>query len=300
MTSSASSRFADRLAQGPALLLDGGTGTRLMARGLPPGRPPELWNLDRPEEIEAVHREYVEAGSEAIHANTFGANPVRLAAFGLAERCDEINRAGVRLARAAGPAFVIGDVGPTGQHLPPVGTGSPEVWRDAYREQGRSLARAGVDAVHIETMSDLREARVALEALRETAGDVPILVSLTFDKKKRGFFTIFGDRPVPSLGSLLEAGAAVVGSNCSLASPEMRELATELLEGLPSRPLSFQPNAGRPEPSAEGLRYRQRPEDFAGDMAALVRAGIAVAGGCCGTDPSFIAALRHRLDQGPR
>jgi methionine synthase I (cobalamin-dependent) len=287
--------FAERLTRGTCLILDGGLGTRLMARGLPPGTPPERWNLDRPEEIEAVARAYVEAGSEAIHANTFGANPVRLAPFGLAARCEELNLEGVRLARTAKPGFVIGDVGPTGEHLPPVGKGSLEVWRDAYLRQGRALARAGVDAVHIETMSDLREARVALEALLETVGDLPVMVSLTFDRKRRGFFTIFGDRPVQGLSSLLEAGAAAVGANCSLASPDMRDLATELLEGL-TCPLIIQPNAGRPEPGAEGVCYLQRPEEFADDMAELIRAGIAAAGGCCGTDPAFIRALRARLE----
>ncbi len=288
------SSFLTHLTSGPALLLDGGLGTMLMASGLSRGAAPELWNLERPQLVTAVHRAYVEAGSDAVHTNSFGGSPLRLAAFGLAERCRELNLAAVRAARASGAGFVIGDVGPTGEYLPPVGHGDPIVWRAGFARQARALAEAGVDAFHLETMSDLREARLALDAVRSVAPEVPVMASLTFERKKRGFFTIMGDRLADALRALAEAGAAAVGANCSLTSADMADLAREAREAV-SAPLVIQPNAGQPEMTTEGLRYSQDPEEFARELAPLSGLGVAALGGCCGTDPRFIAALRARL-----
>jgi methionine synthase I (cobalamin-dependent) len=290
------SPFLERLRRGPCLLLDGGLGSELIARGLAPGDPPDRWTLERPDEVAAVHRAYVDAGSEAIHANTFGANAARLARYGLADRIAEINRAAARLARAAGASYVIADIGPTGEHLPPVGRGDPETWRRQFEEQGRILAQgAAVDAFHVETMTDLREALIALESLREVAPGRPVLVSLTFERKKRGFFTIMGDPLAASLARLRDAGAAAVGANCSITSRDMRDLAGEALSSVDA-PLVFQPNAGTPERTADGVRYAQDPGEFAEDLAPLAsHPGVAALGGCCGTDPRFIAALRARM-----
>lgn len=286
--------FATRIQQGPPLLLDGGLGTLLMARGLPAGAPPERWVLERPDALVEAHCAYVQAGAEAIHCCTFGANRVRLAPFGLVEDLETLNRQAVRLARRAGAPFVIGDLGPTGEYLPPVGSGEPTAWARAFSEQAALLVDEGVDAFHVETMSHLREARIALEAVRAAAPHLPVMVSMTFDRKRRGFFTIMGDRPVPSLQALVEGGATVVGANCSLTSPHMLDLAREVLAGV-AAPTVFQPNAGQPRPTAEGVRYDQDPEDFAADMARLASLGAAVVGGCCGSDPRFVRALRVRL-----
>jgi len=289
------SGFLERLRLGPCLLLDGGFGSMLIARGLPARDPPDRWTVDRPEEVLAVHRAYVEAGSEAIHANTFGANAARLSRHGLADRIAEINRTAVRLARSAGASYVVADVGPTGEHLPPVGRGDPREWRRQFLEQGRILAESGIDAFHVETMTDVREALLALEALREAAPATPVLVSLAFERKKRGFFTIMGDPAAPSLVRLHEAGAAAVGANCGITSRDMRDLATEALAST-GVPLVFQPNAGSPERTADGIRYAQDPEAFADDLAPLLLEPRVVGlGGCCGTDPRFIAALRARM-----
>jgi 5-methyltetrahydrofolate--homocysteine methyltransferase len=295
--------FSGRLRRGPCLLLDGGLGSELIARGLPQGTPPERWTLERPAELAAVHRAYVEAGSEAVHANTFGANGARLERFGLGARMEELNLAAVALARASGAAFVIADVGPTGEYLPPVGTADPGHWRNHFLAQARVLAGSGVDAFHIETMTDVREALVALECLREAAPGVPVMVSLTFERRRRGFFTIMGDPLGASLARLALAGAVAVGANCGLASGDMRELARELLSlppapGTESVPFVIQPNAGRPELAAAGVRYAQDPLEFASDLASLLPAPrLAALGGCCGTDPRFVAALRARMDE---
>ena len=307
------SGFLERLHRGPCLLLDGGLGSELIARGLPLGTPPDRWTLERPGEVAAVHRAYVEAGSDAIHANTFGANAARLVRYGLSDRIVALNRTAARLAREAAAHFVIADIGPTGEHLPPVGRGDLEEWRRHFEEQGRILAAAevgpqvvvaaqaavcpqpAVDAFHVETMSDVREALVALEALREVAPTLPVLVSLTFERKKRGFFTIMGDPLGPSLIRLWEAGAAAVGANCSIVSRDMLDLAREALASTRA-PIVLQPNAGSPERTPDGIRYAQDPEEFAEDLASLLTEPRIVAlGGCCGTDPRFIAALRARV-----
>lgn len=285
--------FAERLASGPCLILDGGLGTMLMAAGLARGAAPEPWNVDAPEKVIAVHRAYVEAGSEAVHTNSFGGHPIRLAHFGLAARCEELCGAAVRNARASGARFVIGDLGPTGEFLAPVGRGDVERWRDGFRRQAGALLAAGVDALHVETMSDLREARAAVEAARTEARGLPVLASLTFERKKRGFRTVMGDAAVAALAALRDSGAAAVGSNCSLASPDMRDLGEELVAAGVG-PLVLQPNAGQPEIAPDGVRYTQAPEAFAADMAPLA-ARIAALGGCCGTDRRFIAALAARI-----
>lgn len=268
----------------------------ILARGLARGHAPESWNEDRGADVTLVHRAYVEAGSEAIHTNSFGGHPARLARVGLAERCEVIQAAAVRLARAAAARFVIGDVGPSGDYLPPVGRADPDEWRAGFERQGRALAEAAPDALHVETMSDLREALVALAALKAVAPQLPVLVSMTFARNKRGFFSVMGNPLVASLRTLAEAGADAVGANCTLSSPDMVDLAAESRAAL-AVPLVVQPNAGQPQLAAEGVRYAQQPERFAEDMARVAALGVAAVGGCCGTDPGFIAALRARLDE---
>lgn len=286
--------FLDRLANGPPLLLDGGMGTLLIAAGLQAGEAPEQWNETRADLVLAAHRAYVEAGCEAVHTNSFGANARRLQRHGLAEKLPQLNAAAVRLARQSGAAWVIGDVGPTGEYLAPVGAADPAAWRATFAAQAHALAAAGVDALHIETMSDKREATLALAALREVAPAVPVMVSMTFEQRKRGFFTMMGDALGATLQALVAAGADAVGANCSIASPAMRLLAQEALQGL-DRALLCQPNAGAPRPSEGGFVYDQDPEAFADDMAAIAAMGARAVGGCCGTDPRFLAALRRRL-----
>lgn len=291
------SGLAARLRAGPPLVLDGGLGSMLIARGLPAGAAPEAWVLERPADVAATHRAYVEAGSEAVHTCTFGGNHTRLAHFGLAARVEEISRVAVRLARESGARFVLGDMGPCGTYLPPVGAADPADWAAAFREQAAALAASGVDALHVETMSDLREALAALGAARDAAPDTPVLVSMTFERRKRGFFTVMGDALVPALRALADAGAAAVGANCTLASADMRALALEA--AAVGHPLVLQPNAGMPEVSAGGIRYAQEPEQYAEDAAAFLASGAAAVGGCCGTDPRFIAALCRRRASTP-
>lgn len=286
--------FSERLRRRETTLLDGGLGSLLISRGLSAGAAPESWVVGRPAEVRRAHGDYVSAGSDAVHAATFGANSIRLAKGGLAGRCEEINAEAVRLARESGARFVLADVGPTGEFLPPVGTGDRKAWREAFLRQGRSLAAAGPDALHVETMSDLTEALVALEALKESAPSLPVMVSLTFERKKRGFFTIMGNPLPASLRALAEAGADAVGANCTLTSADMRPLAEETRRAV-DVPLVVQPNAGSPERRDGSVFYAQEPEAFADDMALVASLGVELVGGCCGTDPRHIRALKRLL-----
>lgn len=290
------SGFLARLGSGPPLLLDGGLGTMLIAAGLPAGQPPEAWVLERPEAVAAIHRAYVEAGSEAVHAATFGGNEIRLAGFGLAGRLEEIQARAVDAARASGARWVLADIGPTGEYLPPVGRGDPDAWNGAFERQIAALASLPVDAFHLETFTDLREARIALAAARRVAPRIPVLASLTFDHRPRGFFTLMGDPPLGSWRTLLAEGAVVVGANCTLTSAHLSGLAAERSDD--PLPLVLQPNAGQPVREGDTVLYAQDPASFAAEMAAVARlAGVRAVGGCCGTDPHFIAALRAALDR---
>lgn len=277
------------------LLLDGGMGSLLIAMGLARGEAAEAWNLEHPERIVAAHRGYVEAGSDVIQTNTFGANPVKLAASGLGGRCREINAAAVALARrAAEPAtLVAGDMGPTGAFLPPVGDAGEELFREAFGEQAAALAAAGVDLISIETMYDLREALAAAEAALATG--LPVFASMTFEARRRGAFTMMGHPLGPSLRRLAATGVDAVGLNCSVGSGAMLGMVREA-RSVVDRPLIAQPNAGQPRATPDGVAYDATPEDFARDLAAMVEAGARVVGGCCGTDPDFIRAARAALD----
>jgi len=288
------SDLAGRLTAGPCLLLDGGLGSMLLAGGLTPGDAPERLNLNQPDLVLDVHRRYVAAGSQAIHSNTFGANPFRLAHFGLDDQCAELNRRAVEIARQAEPAFLLGDMGPTGQYLPPVGDGDCDRWREGFLVQATALLAAGVDGIHIETMGDRREAETALAAIRSLDANIPVLVSLTFDRKKRGFFTVMGDPLIASLNTLLAAGATAVGANCSIVSGDMGHLAAAALAEV-TGPLVFQPNAGQPGERDGVLAYAQDPRDYAADLKPVIAGGAAAVGGCCGTDPRFIALLAEIL-----
>ncbi len=296
---SATSGLQERLADG-VLLLDGGMGSLLIGLGLESGRASEVWTAEQPRRVASAHRAYLEAGSDVIHTNTFGATPAKLEAAGLGGRCRELNAAAVALARRAASAhprtLVAGDVGPTGKLLPPMGDASEELFRDQFRDQTAVLAEAGADLISIETMYDLREARAAVAAAAETG--LPVIASMTFEARPRGNFTIMGDRVAESLGALAEAGAAVVGINCSVVSGDMIAMVREAATlGLP---VAAQPNAGKPRATAGGVAYDDAsPAAFARDLVAMVDAGARLVGGCCGTDPEFIRQARQALDRRP-
>ncbi len=282
-----------RLSRGEVLVGDGALGTLLMARGLAPGSPPESFVLERPEALLEIARQYVDAGAELVTTDTFGASALNLASYGLGARVTEINRAAVSLAReaAAGRAYVSASVGPTARLLAPLGDVTPEQARAAFEEQMRAQAEAGADLFCVETMSDLGEALLAVQAARAVAPRLPIVASMSFDATPRGYFTIMGVRVERAAAELTRAGADVVGSNCGNGSERMLEIA-RALHAATALPLVIQANAGLPQSVAGRLVYPETPEQMAARVPELLAAGVQIVGGCCGTSPDHVRAIR--------
>ena len=277
-------------------LTDGAWGTEFQARGLEAGECPDVWNLTHPERVEQVARAYVEAGSQVILTNTFQANRLALAGHGHASQVDEINRRGVEISQraAAGRAHVFASLGPSGKLLM-MGEVSEEDLRAAYTEQTQALARAGADALIFETMSDLAEAKVGVQAARATG--LPVIVSLAFDSGKNHDRTMMGVTPEEAAAELTAVGADVIGANCGQGIESYAPLAKRLHDAT-ALPLWIKPNAGLPELVDGRAQYKTTPEEFARHTAALVAAGASFLGGCCGTNPDFIRALHFALGRG--
>ncbi|MBI2872725.1 MAG: bifunctional homocysteine S-methyltransferase/methylenetetrahydrofolate reductase [Chloroflexi bacterium] len=288
--------FLERLVQGP-VLCDGAMGTLLYARGgVPFERSFDELNLSRPDLVRGIHLDYIHAGAEVIETNTFGANRVRLAAHGLAERVAEINAAGVSLAREARRltgqmVWVAGSVGPLGRPVTPLVPSYLAEARDAFREQIAALVEAGVDLLVMETFSDLQEAREAVLAAQEVDGGVPLLVQMTFTEEGR---TPKGETPEEVVAALEELRVEVVGANCGVG-PEPILQVMERMVRVSHTPLAAQPNAGFPAYMEGRLVYISSPEYMAGQARRMVEAGVSLVGGCCGTTPEHMAAVRDAI-----
>jgi 5-methyltetrahydrofolate--homocysteine methyltransferase len=290
--------FRVRLGRGEVLLADGAIGSLLMARGLPRGAAPESLNLTRPEILEEIAALYLEAGAEIIQANTFGASPLKLANYSLDAKTTAINENAVgAVRRAVGErAYVSASCGPSGKLLKPFGDTEPEKMLASFQAQMRAVIGAGADIICIETMSDVNEARLAVQAARAVSPSIPIMATMTFEATPRGFFTIMGVSIEQACSELEKAGADLVGSNCGNGSAQMAAIAREFkrFSGLP---LLIQANAGIPELRAGQVHYPETPEFMAETSREWIQAGAAVIGGCCGTTPDHIRAMRRVLDE---
>ena len=286
-----------RLRRHRVLVGDGAWGTQLMARGLPDGRPPEWFALQRPEVIEDVARLYVDAGADLVTTDTFGGNVFRLALHGLDSERERINRQAVEAVRRAvdGRALVSASVGPSGRLLEPYGDVSSQALDAAFAEQITALAEAGADLVCVETMSDLAEATAAVRAAKRVAPGLPVMATMTFERTPRGYFTVMGTGVEAAAVGLAAAGADLVGSNCGTGIEDMIEIARAMAPVGPL-PLVFQPNAGLPETRGGALVYRQTPEQLADRVPELLELGVAIVGGCCGTTPDHVRAVRRAVD----
>jgi 5-methyltetrahydrofolate--homocysteine methyltransferase len=283
------------LAKKRTVIFDGALGTMIMAAGLKAGESPELWNIEKPSLVTDIHRKYYEAGSDVVHTNTFGGNAVKLADKGLSDKMEIINGEAAKLARDACPAgkFVAGDIGPTGKLLKPLGDLVIEEAEEAFFRQGRALVKGGVDLISIETMFSLDEALAALRAAKRL-GDVPVIAALTFNRTRKGFFTMMGEGVTQAVSAFERAEADVIATNCSLGSRDMIDLTKEL-RGATSKPILIQPNAGKPVTLKGVTSYQQTPAEFAQDGKEIKNAGADMIGGCCGTNPEFIRALAVAL-----
>ena len=277
------SRLGEWLAGGP-LISDGAWGTQLQALGLDPGAAPDTWNLTHPELVEAVARAYVEAGSQVILTNTFRAN-----AIAMQGDLEAINRAGVAISKraAAGRALVFASIGPTGKMLMAGEIGAEQA-QAAFAAQAAALAGAGADALLVETMSEIEEARLAVAAARSTG--LPVIVSFAFDSGKNKDRTMMGATPEAVAAAMVEAGADAVGANCGVGV-EYAAAICRRLHAACDLPVWIKPNAGLPKMEGTDIRYDVSAESFASHYPAICEAGASFLGGCCGSTPDFIRAL---------
>jgi methionine synthase I (cobalamin-dependent) len=276
------------LSKGP-VLTDGAWGTQLQLLGLGLGKSPDLWNLEHPDRVTEVAKAYVAAGSQVILTNTFGANRIRLRDQGRADEVSRINRRGVEisLAAAAGGAKVFASIGPTGKLLMDGELGTDEL-RAVFNEQTQALAQAGAEGLVIETMSELEEARLAVEAARET--DLPVVASMVFDSGKAKDRTMMGQTPEQAAQVLSQAGADVIGANCGQGIAGFVSIC-QRLRSATERPLWIKANAGLPTLVAGQPKYHVGPVEFASYVPELLAAGAGFIGGCCGTTPDFVSEL---------
>lgn len=297
--------FLERLAQTKPLLADGGMGTMLMQRS---GKSisemcPDNLNLSHPYVVLGIHRDYIQAGADIIETNTFGANRFKLAEHGLIDRHDTINQAGVNLAKQAiqesgrDDVYVAGAVGPIGQPIRPYGHIPRDEARDAFRQQVQVLVEAGVDLILLETFADHDELLLAIETVREIAPDMAIVAQATFSPDK---MTFTGYTPSRVAHDLARSGAHVIGVNCGSGPRLTLQVLESMQHAVPEKRFSIMPNAGFPQ-QIGGRRfiYSAEPDyfrDYAGSASAM---GATIIGGCCGTTPEHIAAMRQILDKAP-
>jgi 5-methyltetrahydrofolate--homocysteine methyltransferase len=287
----------ERIQSGEILCGDGGWGTQLMARGLKPGDSPEALNLSDPDALVEVATLYVDAGAQLITTNTFGGSPLKLKAYDLDSRTEEINAAAIEALKpvTAGKAYISASIGPTGKLLKPFGDTEPEEMAEGFGRQIGAVIEAGADIVCVETMIDLTEAQLAVKAARSISADIPIIATMTFDPTPRGFFTTMGVTIEKACQGLAEAGADVVGSNCGNGIEKMIEIARGFSEHS-KLPVIIQSNAGVPENVGGEVVYPETPEFMAERVPQLIDLGVVIIGGCCGTGPEHIAAFRKVID----
>jgi 5-methyltetrahydrofolate--homocysteine methyltransferase len=274
------------------ILLDGGFGTELIARGFPQGACPETWNVEKPEIVKEIHKSYFDAGSDVVLTNSFGGSMIKLESYGQGEKCYELNLAAAQIANKVKPEgkFVCGSIGPIGKFLKPVGEYEEHAFEEAYAEQAKGLSDGGVDFLLIETQYDLKEALCALRGARKVT-DKPVFVTMTFTKGPRGYFTIMGNSVDQCVEELQKESVPVVGTNCTLNSEEMVDL-IKLIREATSLPIIAQANAGKPSVSGEGeVSYEQTIEDYLRFIPQMIENGANLIGGCCGTNPEYIKRM---------
>ena len=280
------------------LLFDGAMGTMLMKAGQGSLKTPILLNVDEPDLVTDIHRQYYAAGADVVITNTFGGSPLKLVADGLEPQMVELNREAVKLTRQACPdgKFVAADIGPSGKMIQPLGDVAPEEMQENFFSQAGVLIESGVDLIIIETMYSLDEALAAVQGARK-AGDILLLASMTYTRTKNGFFTVMGETVSRCVAALEEAGADMMGANCTLNSADTIDLTKEL-RAATDKPLLIQPNAGKPVTRKGITYYEQTPVEFAADAKKIHAAGADMIGGCCGTTPEFIKAVKEALALG--
>jgi len=292
-----SNAIYDALESGQPLVSDGAMGTVLQERGLIDGGAPELWNVEKPEVIEDILEQYAVAGARFLTTNTFGGTKPRLKLHDLADRSMELNVAGARIARRVADrhngVFVMGDLGPTGELMEPMGSLTIDDAKAIFAEQIAALVEGGIDAILIETMSDLSEVEAAVRAAQEVAPSLPIIVTMSFDTNLR---TMMGTKPEQALKVLSALGVRIIGANCGRGPDEIRVIAQQLAQARPEGVfLITQSNAGLPVLHGDVFEYDGTPPEMATYALEMASLGIDIIGSCCGSNASHTKAMTEAL-----
>lgn len=287
----------DLLDRGGYIITDGAMGTVLFAAGLEHGDPPELWNINHPERVAEVHRTYIAAGSQVLLTNTFGGNRYRLSLHNAQDKVAGANRAAAKILRQVADEsdtelIVAGDIGPSGEVLAPYGELAFQDAKDGFAEQAAALIEGEVDLIWIETMSDLEEVRAAVEGAREVSPDIPIVTTMTFDTHGR---TMMGVTPEQAYETLSSFDVVALGGNCGNGPEEIIEVISKMSSLNNGKPLVAKANAGIPELVKGKAVYHATPETMAEYAINSYNAGARIIGGCCGSTPDHIAAIKRAL-----
>ena len=280
------------------ILFDGAMGSLLAEKGLPMGTVPEKWNLEKGEIVAEIHKSYYDAGSDVVITNTLGGTEIKLGKGGLGNKVFEVNKKAAEIVNSVKPSgkFVCGDVGPTGDFFASPDEFDEKKYSEIFREQAHGLFEGGVDVFIVETMYDLLETISAVKGIRMVDSSIPVISSMTFNSTPRGFYTMMGVSVEKYVEEMEKLDVDIIGTNCTLDSYEMIPLAEKIKE-LTDRPVIIQPNAGQPVVEEGKVVYRVTPDDFAGDIEDILKIGVQIVGGCCGTNPEHIKKIRKLVDK---
>jgi len=290
-------RIFELLDSGKTLIGDGAMGTLLQEKGLTDGGAPELWNVEKPEIIEEIFDKYAKAGANFLTTNTFGGSAPRLQMHGLEDRLFELNKAASEIAKKVASnypdVFVMGDVGPTGELMEPMGTLTVAGAKEIFTEQIKALLAGGADGILIETMSDVSEVQAAVQAVQEIDPEIPIIVMLSFDTNLR---TMMGVKPAQAITEISKMSVKIIGANCGRGTDEIRVIAKEMSENkIEGVYLITQSNAGLPKLVGADFVYDGTPEEMAKYAVDMKGLGINIIGACCGSTPEHIAAIKKAV-----